>query len=118
MELSTHGGPCREGTRRSVLQPRRQHRSRRTHTIKFTLKYHSATLLPVMAAHAFGFLLMSPASYERWGKEEVRLHPVGTGPFKLGNWEQNRGIVLEKNPHYFKPGLPYLDRIELRIIKE
>jgi ABC-type transport system substrate-binding protein len=26
--------------------------------------------------------------------------------------------VLEKNPHYFKPGLPYLDRIDLRIMKE
>ncbi len=26
--------------------------------------------------------------------------------------------MLEKNPHYFKPGLPYLDRIELRIMKE
>ena len=89
-----------------------------THTVKFILKYPSATLLPVMAAHASGFLQMSPASYERWGKEEVRLHPVGTGPFKLAKWEQNRVIVLEKNPHYFKPGLPYLDRVEIRIIKE
>jgi peptide/nickel transport system substrate-binding protein len=26
--------------------------------------------------------------------------------------------VLEKNPNYFKPGLPYLDRVELKIIKE
>jgi peptide/nickel transport system substrate-binding protein len=37
------------------------------HTVKFTLKYPSATLLPVMAAHAAGFLQMSPASYARWG---------------------------------------------------
>jgi ABC-type transport system substrate-binding protein len=88
------------------------------HTVKFTLTYPSATLLPVMAAHASGFLLMSPASYARWGKEEVRLHPVGTGPFKLASWEQNRVIVLEKNPHYFRPGRPFLDRIEFRIMKE
>ena len=32
--------------------------------------------------------------------------------------EQNQVIVLEKNLHYFKPGLPYLDRIELRVMKE
>src|SRR5262245_45782004 len=51
-------------------------------------------------------------------KENVRLHPVGTGPFKLARWDQNQIIVLEKNPHYFRPGLPYLDRIELRIMKE
>jgi peptide/nickel transport system substrate-binding protein len=88
------------------------------HTVRFTLKYPSATLLPVIAAHATGFLQMSPASYARWGREEVRLHPVGTGPFTLASWEQNRVIMLAKNPHYFKPGLPYLDRIELRIMKE
>jgi ABC-type transport system substrate-binding protein len=75
-------------------------------------------LLPVMAAYRAGFLQMSPAAYKQWGKEDVRLHPVGTGPFKLARWEQNQIIVLEKNPHYFKPGLPYLDRIDLRIMKE
>jgi len=88
------------------------------HTVKFTLKHPSRTLLPVLAAYRVGSAQMSPAAYKRWGKEEVRLHPVGTGPFKLARWDQNLIIVLEKNPHYFKPGLPYLDRIELRIMKE
>lgn len=88
------------------------------HTIKFTLKHPSMTLLPVMAANRAGFLQMSPAAYQRWGKEEIRLHPVGTGPFKLARWDQNQVIVLEKNPHYFKPGLPYLDRVELRVMKD
>ena len=49
------------------------------HTVKFTLKHPSMTLLPVIAAERVGFLQMSPASYKRWGKEEVRLHPVGRG---------------------------------------
>jgi ABC-type transport system substrate-binding protein len=88
------------------------------HTVKFTFKHPTRTVLPVMAADRVGFLQMSPASYQRWGREEVRLHPVGTGPFTLAKWEQNQVIVLEKNPHYFKPGLPYLDRIELRIMKD
>jgi ABC-type transport system substrate-binding protein len=61
---------------------------------------------------------MSPASYKRWGKEEIRLHPVGTGPFKLARWDQHQAIVLEKNPHYYNPGLPYLDHVELRIMKD
>jgi len=72
----------------------------------------------VMAAYRTGFLQMSPASYKQWGKDDVRMHPVGTGPFKLGRWEQNQVIVLEKNPNYFKPRLPYLDRVDLRIMKE
>jgi ABC-type transport system substrate-binding protein len=88
------------------------------HTVKFTLKHPSQTLLPAIAANRVGFLQMSPASYKKWGKDDVRLHPDGTGPFKLGRWEQNQVIVLEKNPHYFKPGLPYLDRVELRVMKE
>ena len=56
--------------------------------------------------------------FTKWGKEEVRLHPDGTGPFKLARWEQNSLILLEKNPNYFKPGLPYLDRVDLRVMKE
>jgi peptide/nickel transport system substrate-binding protein len=88
------------------------------HTVKFTLKHPSRTLLPVMAAYRVGFAQMSPSAYKQWGKEDVRMHPVGTGPFKLAKWEQNRVIVLEKNADYFKPGLPYLDRIKLRIMKE
>ena len=87
------------------------------HTVKFTLKYPSATLLPAIAAHGAGFLQMSPTSFQQWGKEELRLHPIGTGPFKLAQWPPNQVIVLEKNPHHFQPGLPNLDRLELRIIK-
>ncbi len=50
------------------------------HTVQFTLKHPSMTLLPTIAANRTGFLQMSPASYKQWGKEEVRMHPVGTGP--------------------------------------
>jgi ABC-type transport system substrate-binding protein len=88
------------------------------YTVKFTLKHPSRTLLPVIAAYRVGFAQMSPAAYKQWGKQDVRLHPVGTGPFKLARWEPNLIIVLEKNPHYFKLGLPYLDRVDLRIMKE
>jgi peptide/nickel transport system substrate-binding protein len=87
-------------------------------TVRFTLKHPSMTLLPATAAYRAGFLQMSPASYKQWGKEDVRLHPMGTGPFKLARWEQNQVIALEKNPDYFKPGLPYLDRVDLRIMKD
>src|SRR4029453_3534613 len=38
------------------------------HTVKFTLKYPSVTLLPVMAANRTGFFQMSPASYKGWGQ--------------------------------------------------
>jgi glutathione transport system substrate-binding protein len=39
------------------------------HTVKFIFKHPTTTVLPVMAADRTGFLQMSPASYQRWGKE-------------------------------------------------
>jgi ABC-type transport system substrate-binding protein len=88
------------------------------HTVKFTLKYPTQTFLPTMAVHRTGFVIKSPNTYKTWGKQDAHLHPIGTGPFKLAKWEPNQVIVLEKNPDYFKPGLPYLDRLEFKIMKD
>jgi ABC-type transport system substrate-binding protein len=76
------------------------------HTVRFTLTQPRRTLLPDLAASFTGVVQMSPASYQRWGPQEVQWHPVGTGPFQLAQWEPNHLLVFEKNPHYFKPGLP------------
>ena len=54
---------------------------------------------------------------EQSGKEYGRT-PVGTGPFKFVSWRENDSIVLERNPEYFEAGLPYLDRVEIRLIRE
>src|SRR5215510_11564069 len=89
-----------------------------THTVKFTLKYPTQAFLPTMAIYRMGFQIKSPTSYKTWGRKDAALHPAGTGPFKLAKWEPNQIIVLEKNPDYYKKGLPYLDRIELKIMKE
>jgi ABC-type transport system substrate-binding protein len=88
------------------------------HTLRVSLKYPSSVLLPSLAIHGSGGLrLISPTAYQRWGKD-FALHPVGTGPFRLSEWEQNRRIVLERNADYFKPGLPRLERVELQIMKD
>jgi peptide/nickel transport system substrate-binding protein len=89
-----------------------------THTVKVILKYPSFTLLPALAQYREGLLIKSPTAYEKWGQQEAQAHPVGTGPFKLAKWEQNNVIVLEKNTDYWKPGLPYVDRIEFKIMKD
>src|SRR5216684_1572668 len=47
---------------------------------------------------------------------QMRLHPIGTGPFKFVEYKQNEHIKVVKNPDYWKPGLPYLDGIETTII--
>jgi peptide/nickel transport system substrate-binding protein len=47
---------------------------------------------------------------------QMRLHPIGTGPFKFVEYKPNEYIKLAKNPDYWKPGRPYLDGIEFRIV--
>lgn len=38
---------------------------------------------------------------------------IGTGPFKLvpGEYRQNEHLIVERNPDYWRKGLPYLDKI-------
>ena len=47
---------------------------------------------------------------------EMRLKPVGTGPFRFVEFKPNEGIKVAKNPDYWKPGRPYLDAIEYRLM--
>jgi len=41
--------------------------------------------------------------------------PVGTGPYIFQSWQQNKEIVLARNPHYWGKG-PYFDKVVLAII--
>lgn len=82
-----------------------------------------------------------PEAIAAYGDEKgaIHLHPVGTGPFRLKKWQRGHIIVLERNKEYHpsffpteghskfkalgfladagKP-LPFLDRIEMAVIKE
>ncbi|MCW2308885.1 ABC transporter substrate-binding protein [Rhodobium gokarnense] len=44
--------------------------------------------------------------------------PVGTGPFMFVEWQKGQYIRLDKNPNYWKEGLPHLDRLVARFIPD
>jgi len=48
---------------------------------------------------------------------DMRIHPIGTGPFKFVEFKPNERITLTRNPDYWKKGRPYLDGIEYTIIR-
>jgi peptide/nickel transport system substrate-binding protein len=48
---------------------------------------------------------------------QMRQHPVGTGPFKFGEFKPNERITVSRNTDYWKPGLPYLDGIEYTVMR-
>jgi ABC-type transport system substrate-binding protein len=42
--------------------------------------------------------------------------PIGTGPFVLDEWVPNDHATVVRNDNYWREGLPYLDRIDFRIL--
>lgn len=44
--------------------------------------------------------------------------PIGTGPFRYQSWTRGDNIVMVRNPDYFRPGLPYLDRMVAKIMPD
>jgi peptide/nickel transport system substrate-binding protein len=44
--------------------------------------------------------------------------PVGTGPFVYASWQPNGHFTATRNPHYWQPGLPYLDQITFRPVPD
>jgi len=87
-------------------------------TVKLNFKKPYA-FLPVALTGSTGRAgtIVSKSAVEKYGKDFGR-NPVGTGPFKFVSWRENDSIVLEKNPDYFEPGLPKLDKVTILIMKE
>ncbi len=46
---------------------------------------------------------------------EPTRHPIGTGPFRFVSYAPGDRLVLERNPDYFRKGLPGVDRLVFRI---
>lgn len=48
----------------------------------------------------------------------INTQPIGTGPFKITDFQPGVRVMLERNEHYWQEGLPYLDAVEVRIIPD
>src|SRR6516165_7095337 len=49
---------------------------------------------------------------------DMRQHPIGTGPFKFGEFKPNEYMKVTRNQDYWKKGRPYLDGIEYTVIRK
>lgn len=43
-------------------------------------------------------------------------NPIGSGPFMLREYVRGSHIIMERNPHYYMSGMPYLDRVVAKFI--
>jgi peptide/nickel transport system substrate-binding protein len=76
-------------------------------TVVLTLAAPNAALLDKFSAH----WLLRARDFDPGS-------PIGTGPFSFVEWERNLHIKYAKNPNYWKPNLPYLDELTLRMIPD
>ncbi len=85
------------------------------YTVRFTLSRPDATFLHVMALN-FGFAVPKE-EVEKYGQDFGK-HPVGTGAYKMTEWTLGQRVVYERNPDYYKQGLPKLDKITFEVGQE
>jgi peptide/nickel transport system substrate-binding protein len=59
-----------------------------------------------------------PQSVKDKPQDFLKKNVIGTGPFTLQDWQPDVQMKLVRNNNYWQPGLPYLDGITIRIIKD
>lgn len=52
-----------------------------------------------------------------FNKNPKNAQPLGTGPFRFGEWKRGERIVLKANPDYFA-GRPHLDQVTFKVIPQ
>lgn len=84
-------------------------------TFRIHLKQAFAPFLGTLAM-AYGFVVPKEVT-EVYGKD-FRSHPIGTGPFRFKSWDEGNSLILLRNEQYFEAGLPRLDAVKVRFIRD
>ena len=82
------------------------------YTVKFTLKEPFAWFLDVLA-NPMAVAIIARECVDKFGDLKKPESVVGTGPWMFDSYRPNQGLTFVRNPHYFIPGLPYIDRVEM-----
>jgi peptide/nickel transport system substrate-binding protein len=80
-------------------------------TVKFKTKKYESNFLFNLAR---GDAVIVP----RHAVDQLKSHPVGTGPFKFVDWKRGDSVIMTKNPDYYRKGIPYLDKVTFKFISD
>jgi ABC-type transport system substrate-binding protein len=91
-------------------------------TLQVRMKQPYAFMLHMLAAYRTGLVLYSPTATQKFTVDDRKQAKpgavVGCGPFKLVEWVKGRHLIMDRFDKYFQKGLPYLDRVVIRTIKD
>lgn len=100
--------------REAALSPIKDIEASDPTTVKVHLSHPSASLASILA---IDWLVVMPKHIID-AKGDMKHDIVGTGPFKLKEYVPGTSLSYVKNPDYFVPGRPYLDGIQIYVIRD
>ncbi len=84
-------------------------------TVAIKLKYAWAPLIADLSLFSNAIV---PANYGGKTADEFYQAPVGTGPFKWGEWKKGQSLKLVKNTNYWQKGKPFLDSVTWNVVPD
>jgi peptide/nickel transport system substrate-binding protein len=88
------------------------------HTVVLRLSEATPMLLAALSSYESQVLPKHVYEGKEFTTNPAINAPIGTGPFVFKEWRKGDFIRLEKNPHYWDKGKPYLDAIVIRVIPD
>jgi len=75
---------------------------------------------PLLGLLSMQYCSVVPREIVKHYGKDFRLHPIGTGPFKLKLFAEDERLIMVNNEHYFEKAngrqLPHLDAVEFKFI--
>ena len=84
------------------------------HTISFRLAAPNVAFLDYMTMAVLPEHLLQGEDMQ---ESAFFRHPIGTGPYKLENWDEGQSIVLTRNEAYFR-GMPEIEKVIFKIVPD
>ena len=89
-----------------------------SHTAIFNLRNPAPYMLRALSAYESPIVPKHLLEGTDIKSAKLGNNPVGTGPFKFVEWKKGQYVRLDKNKNYWRPGLPYLDRVVGRFVPD
>lgn len=83
-----------------------------------TLRFTGPNVLMMPGISAVGIIPRHVWANSDFRKNPALAMPVGTGPFKLKEWNRSSHLVFEANRNYFRKGKPYVDQVIFKVVPD